>query len=305
MQREGMNGKFAKPCFTPSIFIQRTITNATSEAIRNLVQERLRMLDLNILRLPLGATKTEPHVPIFISDHLKRAERVIVLFYEHTQDLGIFAHRVIGGKGGINVGSAVGFVKHLEERFRVKGGPMPAVVLANCGQLRWSRRHKKAMTQVSWYAMPQKSCVDPPYHFDEKKNTIPGNRSTFEHVSYVFNNVLANPDLCNQESEIQVIGVSDGAVQASIFLENPDNFTKWCEASRIPQQYLYGIPKPVTLAMEGGYTGRITAFASLGTYYHAQEMHNEKFKAWFADVSQSPLPRRFNIPPCLDLIRAH
>lgn len=178
-------------------------------------------------------------------------------------------------------------------------GSSIGIVLANCGQLRWSRRLKKAITQNSWMALPQKSAVEAPYIFNEEKNTIPGNRTVAEHVAYIFGNILGNAEFCDQETEIQVVGVSEGAVQATVFLENPENFHGWC-----------GGPKPETLDwdspstaetktisptgtpdktkeanMNGVYKSRVTALASLGTYYLVDEIKNAAFKTWLEDVS--------------------
>ncbi|CZT04850.1 uncharacterized protein RAG0_11155 [Rhynchosporium agropyri] len=230
--------------------VQRESMN---EAIRNEVSSRLTSLGLEKIRLPLGASANEPHLPIFVSKDLSTKKNIIILFYEHTQDLGIFAHRIIGGKGGINEGSAINLVGYIQSQaFSSENADCPGIVLANMGQLRWWRRGGKAVTQTTWLSLPQKSAVDPAYRFDEEKNTIPGNRSTAKHVNTIFNSVIE--ELAHPEAKLSLIGVSDGAVQISLFLNDSTNFEKWGK--------------------------RIDAFASFASYFHGHEITNPAFRAW-------------------------
>jgi hypothetical protein len=253
IQREAMNGE-------PQLHESMTSANPTSGAIREIVARRLENLGLEKIRLPLSAGESEAHVPIFVSSDLKDKKRVVVLFYEHTQDLGLFAHRIVGGKGGIDQGSAVNFVKYIRAQVTAPGiVESPGVILANLGQLTWWRRGRKAVTQTTWLTLPQKSSVEAPYRIDPIKNTVPGNRTTEEHVSYVFNHVVEK--FVNPRAKLDIVGVSDGAIQVSIFLEKSENFKKWGE--------------------------RVAAFASIATWYHAHEIKNVDFADWFKDVRSS------------------
>jgi hypothetical protein len=185
-----------------------------------IVLERLRALNLHTINLPLSTPSTDPHVPILASASLSKSLHVIVLFYEHSQDLGIFAQRIIGGKGGINAGSAVNFVRYIQAVL-----PSTGIILANLGQLRWWRRGGKAVTHTTWFALPRKSAVSETPRFDPIKNSVRGNRNTEEHVSYIFNHVIT--ELCDPKARISVIGVGDGSYQASNFLDR--NWSAWGE----------------------------------------------------------------------------
>ena len=129
------------------------------------------------------------------------------------------------------------------------------------GQLRWWRRGKKAVTQRSWFALPQKSAVEFPLRFDGERNTVPNNRTTAEHVNYIFNHVVEK--LLDPKATLNVVGVSEGAMKVAEFLEIKSNFKQW--------------------------SGRVEAFAAVATYYHATDNKNEEFAHWLQEV-WAPFP---------------
>jgi hypothetical protein len=253
-----MNGELPLPISLPSICLIFKISPYI-DAIRAIISGRLTYLGLSRICLPLDATDASPHVPIFVSSDLKTKKRVIVLFNEHNQDLGVLAHRIIGGKGGINAGSVIDMVKYIQSL-----PDSPGIILANMGQMLWWRQGRKAVTQASWFALPQKSAVEFPYRVDPEKNTVPGNRDTAEHVNYIFNHVVE--ELCRPDSTIDLVGVGQGAVKVAKFLDTKENLNKWGR--------------------------RIEAFAALATYHHASDCQTPEFRLWLKKALFSP-PRTF------------
>lgn len=209
------------------------------------------------IRLPLNAKPTDRHIPIYVSSDIRKKKRVLILFGEHNQDLGILSYRMTGGKGGINQGSVINLVKHVQSMHSsIDDDESPAIVLANLGQLRWWRRGKKAVTQTTWYTLPSKSLADPPYEFDPELNTVPENRDLAQHIEYVFNHVIT--ELTLPDAKLDIIGVSTGAFQTCVFLEKQENWCKW--------------------------KSRLSVIALIAGYYSPEGSKNEEFKSWLANV---------------------
>ena len=165
----------------------------------------MRDLGLELLRLPIGVGGKENHVPILISKDIAHKSRVIVLFGERSQDLGIFSSRTIGDRS-INVGSAVNFCSAVfEGKVCTSGNDSPGLVIANPGQLHWYRGGGRAISWSEWLNLPRISAVHEPFNLDSTKNTIPKNCNYTEHVQYVFENVLQG--MLNPQSSLDVIGM--------------------------------------------------------------------------------------------------
>jgi len=177
---------------------------------------------MTTLRLPLTITgPNEPHVPILVSANLRTASRIIVVFGEPIQDLGIWAYRSIG-TNGINAGSAVSLAEHVlyqqqkscqkettAERNQLSD---TALVLANTGQLVWHAAGRKAITMPTWLALPRRSAVDPPQTMTER-NKIRGNENWQEHVECVFGEILAaRGRLVRADAKIDIVGVAEGGL---------------------------------------------------------------------------------------------
>lgn len=98
----------------------------------------------------------------------------------------------------------------------------PGVVILNPGQLLFSHKQGRAMTQTSWMALPRKSAVHPPIRISEKHNRVEGNTSPAEHVHFVFEKLLGNPEFVQPDAELYVVGLGEGADDVLQYLqENP------------------------------------------------------------------------------------
>ncbi|KAL3442068.1 Arb2 domain-containing protein [Aspergillus insuetus] len=194
---------------------------AMNECIRKLVLPRLRNLGLVTLHLPLNSGPTKPHVPILVSKNLSTASRIILVFGEPIQDLGIWAYWTVGAEN-INAGSAVDFAKAVLERGENEhnGGKKGdiALVLANTGQLIWHCATGRALSINSWLAQPRPSAVESAPG-ETKRNKIPGNENWQAHVSSVFGGILsARGQLARKDAKIDVIGVAEGGLGAVRYL---------------------------------------------------------------------------------------
>lgn len=188
--------------------------------IREIVLNRLQEAGLEIWRLPfrngpqkLKAPTNDPHVPILVSKNLFEATRVLVVFGEPVQDLGIWAYRSIS-QGGINFGSAVSFTEGVFGRS--SDTKDAGLVIANTGQLLWHCASSRAVTQRTWEAADRPAG---PWGQATRswRNKVPGNKDWQEHIQYVFEHVLW-PWL-HDKSRIDVIGLSEGGQGALEYLQ--------------------------------------------------------------------------------------
>ncbi|KAF7718633.1 Uncharacterized protein PECH_008847 [Penicillium ucsense] len=201
---------------------------AMDECIRRTVLQRLEATGLGTRRLPFHndslPTETpcnEAHVPILVSTNLSGASRLLVVFGEPVQDLGIWAYRSVG-EDGINVGSAVDFAKGVLGDSATTSTTSTALVLANPGQLIWHCASSRAVTQRTWEA------ADRPYGpwgpaTTSWRNEIPGNKNWRHHIRYVLDHVVW-PWL-DEGKRVDIIGLSEGGQGALEYLQK--NWPKW------------------------------------------------------------------------------
>lgn len=189
------------------------------------------------MRLPLLHAPNTPHVPIMVSHNLTTASRIIVVFGEPIQDMGVWAYRTVGSEN-INAGSAVDFARAVlnlnsnananaaghntngtsEKACSPQNEQDIALVLANTGQLVFHCASGQAMTLVSWSNLPRVSAVDSAPGMT-RRNKIPGSLDWQEHVGSVFDGILAaRGQLVRHDAKIDVIGLAEGGLGAIRYL---------------------------------------------------------------------------------------
>jgi hypothetical protein len=175
------------------------------------------------LLLPLGTPPTKPHVPIFVSANIATATRIVVLFGESCQDLGVLAHRVVGGPGGVNKGSMLSVVAAI--RAADKSGSV-GVVIANPGQLWWWPEGGRGLTPAGRFAVPMRSAVHRGRAYDARLNAIQGHETVGRHVASVFGEVLGG-GVVREDAKLAVVAVTDVADEVEKFLDDEENWKRW------------------------------------------------------------------------------
>jgi hypothetical protein len=198
-------------CLTIS-FIRRFLLMICIECIRRIVISRLEEVGLSTLRLPLGSQPNDKHVPILVSSNLRTATRITLILGSPDQDLGIWTYRSMAEQG-INRGSMVEITKEI-----LTNKPDTAMIIANMGQLVYHCGSGQAMSQLTWFALPVETAAHPPAR-QTWRNLIPRNGNWREHVTCIFEDVLApESGMVNPEAKIDIIGVEEGGLGAVEYL---------------------------------------------------------------------------------------
>ncbi|CAM1506302.1 Fc.00g059430.m01.CDS01 [Cosmosporella sp. VM-42] len=224
-------------------------------ALEKIVVERLENEGLQKLTLPLESPRLKPHVPIFASPNLRAHSRVVVIFGEPTQDLGIVAGRMANGPGGVDKGSMVSVVRALkgQETSSTNDSP-PGIILANMGQRYWWPECKRAITVKESAAIPLPSMVHAGRKYVPAVNDIPGSETPLKHVESIFREVLAN--YVAGSTKIDLIAIGESCEVVEIFLNEPKNWEDWGE--------------------------RLNAMVLLDSAYTTEHLTNEAFEEFLA-----------------------
>ena len=194
--------------------------------------DRLATLGLRPVRLPLGTREDEPHVLVLATDDLATADRVILFVGETAQDLGILAHRVVGGGGGgIERGSILSMVRRVrgpeaEEAAAASKTSLPAILVANPGELFWWPDAQRSLSLPAVEGMPRPSAAHLAPRKYPGKNTIPGHETAEAHVASVFHDLLTR-DNNPLPIRITAIGIAGGADALEAFLDHRDRWHRW------------------------------------------------------------------------------
>ncbi|KAI2781478.1 Arb2 domain-containing protein [Daldinia loculata] len=199
---------------------------AMNQALQYVIWERLEKLGLKKELLPLGTSDTnKPNVPIFVSSDIATKSRVVVIFGEPVQDLGVLAHRIIGGPGGINKGSMISVVSALQKQCSSPSDSSPpGIILANMGELIWYPEGKRTLSRSAFAAAPMQSAV----HYTNvigKGNMIEKNSTARMHVGHIFQEVI--PHFTKNNAKIDIIVLGGSADYVEEFLDLPLMWNAW------------------------------------------------------------------------------
>lgn len=240
-------------------------------------------------------------MPIFVSKNLGGADRVVVFFGEGLQQLGVLAHRVLGGPGGVDKGSVVSLVKALlggdnsntnssssskndgEEATEKKKKKQDdddddnntkttktGVILANTGERWWWPQGQRALTHRDSLGVKMKSCVHKAGSSDAVANLIPGSEDVGAHVRSVFERVLVAP---NDDDEKKQEGERGGFVAPGARIQ----IIAVGEAAAAVETYLD--------QNWGRWGAKVDCLAMLGDGKPVYELENEGFKKFLREVS--------------------
>ncbi|QYT04508.1 hypothetical protein H0G86_011412 [Trichoderma simmonsii] len=228
---------------------------AFNHALESVIHERLEKEGLQKLFLPLGTSTTEPHMPIFITPNLDTKSRIVVIFGEPTQELGLVAGRVANGAGGINEGSMVSVVRALaSQRSSPDDGSPPGIVLANMGQTYFWPQGKRAITVLASSFLPLPSLLHKGVRHVPALNDIPGNEDPVKHVKYIFGEVLRS--MANDKALLDVIALGDSCEIVEKFLDGQEAWDTWGK--------------------------RLNSLTLLGPVFEAEGLTNAQFKDFMA-----------------------
>ncbi|KAL1843270.1 hypothetical protein VTJ49DRAFT_2379 [Mycothermus thermophilus] len=230
---------------------------AFDQAIQKVLKSRLADAGFTTVPLPLGTPTTEPHVPILTSANAATASRVVVLFGETCQALGVFANRVIGGRGGVNRGSVLGFIKAMQQQHCSATDPAPpGLVVTNPGELWWWPEGRRGLTQTDRHRIPMASAVHARYHAPEV-NEIAGNRNVVEHVVSIFESVVLGERFVRKDAKVDVIVVGDTAEAVEKYLDDDTVFDRFDD--------------------------RLNSLVILGGTYSSNDFNTERFKRFIKE----------------------
>lgn len=227
-------------------------------AVEDIVHQRLEDEGLEKCLLPLGTSPQNPHVPIFASRDIASRSRVIVIFGETTQPLGILALRIANGRGGISKGSMVSVVQALRlQPMTALDRSTPGIVIANMGQRYWwPKDGGRCLTVQASQAVRRPSLVHLGWKHAPSVHQVPGNENPARHIEHIFDEVLTK--IVGKSAKIDIIAISESCELVETFLDVQDNWKIWGP--------------------------RLNAMLLLGSVYSTTSLTNENFKRFLARV---------------------
>lgn len=228
--------------------------------MEKIIHERLLCQGLEKLELPVGADPDEKHSPIFYTENLCTRKRIVVILGEPTQDLGWLAGRVANGPGGLVKGSVLSFLPILAEQAASPDDESPpGILIANMGQRYWWPEGKRALTISASADIPLPSMVHSGRKFVPELNEIPGSETALQHMTTVFQSVLAVV-----KATIDVIAIGESCEIAETFFDDQENWKQ--------------------------FGSRLNSMILLGTVYTTDKLQNEAFKKFLEQVRYKLTP---------------
>lgn len=210
--------------------------------MEKIIHERLEQRGMQKLHLPSETPNSEPHIPIFASSDVAEKSRVIVIFGEPVQDLGILAGRVANGPGGLNKGSMVSVVEEIQKQCSSDSDTSPpGILIANPGQLYWWAEGKRVLTVTASAAIPLPSLVHSGRRYDPAVNSILGNETPEAHVTYVLSKVL--PQLIATDAKVDIIAIGQSCELITQCLDATKVWSDW--GHKLSAMLLIGSVYPV------------------------------------------------------------
>lgn len=163
----------------------------------------------------------DPHIAVYmtVKEKLMTKKRIIVVVNACGAELGIWSFRALFGDEGL-LGASNAF--HLAEEMNKRGDP--GLLILNPGQILYSFERNRCMSTKSWRSRDRPSAI----HTQPATlpiNFVPGNATTEDHVQFVFENILSNPEFVDPCAKIDIIGLLDGGNDVVAYLnqhcENP------------------------------------------------------------------------------------
>ncbi|KAF5018767.1 hypothetical protein F66182_9252 [Fusarium sp. NRRL 66182] len=190
-------------------------------ALDVIIHDRLEKQGLQMFPL---LPENNNHCPIFFKPNIGKTARIVIIFGEPTQDLGIIARRVANGPGGLAKGSMVSVVRELAKQTASPNDPEPpSVVLANMGQRYWWPEGERSLTIEASADIPLPSLVHTGRRMVKGLNEIPGSETPLAHMATVFDKVLE----VNESANIDVIAIGESCEYALKYFENEKNWAQW------------------------------------------------------------------------------
>src|SRR5579871_6861319 len=183
--------------------------------IRAEVSSQMTKLGIPPLYLPqLDVAKPrEPHIPIYAtpSDILKTKRRILIVVNNSDSDLGVWSYRIVRGEGSITSGTCISLVEEIKRRADGISDLELGTLILNPGELIYSHRTMSAMTHTAWLGQPRSSAVHPANIIHPEYNMVPGNKTSAEHLAFIFDKILENPNFVSENAELYLVGLIDGA----------------------------------------------------------------------------------------------